>query len=46
MFFGGKYGVEVFDLTADQICNFLEHPDVDQCKMLESNTLKIVIMYF
>ncbi len=35
-FFGGKYGAEVFDLTADQICNFLENPDIDQCKTLES----------
>ena len=31
-YFGFKYGVEVFDLTTDQICNLLENTDVNKCK--------------
>ncbi len=37
--FSLKYGVEVFDLTADQICSLLENPDTDQCKIWHSCSL-------
>ena len=31
-YFGYKYGVEVFDLTTDQICSLLDNTDASKCK--------------
>ena len=36
-FFGFEYGLQVFDLCADQICRLMEKPNINKGKSLACN---------